>query len=144
MAYDADLARTLSQIGRLEQSVAKLAEIPRKIAEDVAPEINRLIQKQFSEGKDPYGRAWAPLKASTLKTGRKPPPLTDTRKMRDGTKVYVIRANYAGLRIVVGEPYGYFHQVGTKNMKARPILPQYGIPAAWKRALDESARRVVR
>lgn len=144
MAFDAELAKTLSQIARLEQSVAKLAEIPRKIAEDVAPEINRLIQKQFDEGKDPYGRAWAPLKKSTLDMGRRPPPLTDTRKMRDGTKVYVLRANYAGLRIVVGEPYGYFHQVGTKNMKARKILPDAGIPADWKRAFDDSARRVVR
>lgn len=144
MAFDTELAKTLSQIGRLEQSIAKLAEIPRKIAEDVAPTINALIQKQFDEGKDPYGRAWAPLKPSTLRSGRNPPPLTDTKRMRDGTKVYVLRANYAGLRIVVGEPYGYFHQVGTKDMVARRILPDAGIPAAWKQAFDASARRVSR
>lgn len=144
MAYDAGLAKTLSQIGRLEQTIAKLVEIPRKIAEDVVPEINRLIQKQFDDGQDPYGRPWAPLKKATIDRGRKPPPLTDTRKLRNGTKVYVLRANYAGLRIVVGESYGYFHQVGTKNMAARRILPSAGMPSTWKQAFDNSAKRVAR
>lgn len=138
---DPRLAVSLRQIGRLEELLRKLSEVPRHVAEDVAPEINRLVQAQFEDGKDPYGKPWAPLKKSTLKKGRRPPPLTDTRQLRNNTRVYPYRNS---IRVVVGMPYGYFHQVGTRNMAARRILPQAGMPKAWNEALKASFRKLAK
>jgi hypothetical protein len=107
--------------------------------------VTKLVQDQFDKGVDPYGRPWAPLAASTLAKGRRPPPLTETRRLREGTRAYVMRAHYAGLRVVVGAPYGYFHQVGFRvgrtKVKPRRILPQFGLPRAWSDALRAASRQ---
>lgn len=135
----------IAELGRLVQTIERLSEVPRRMAVIAAPRLTALLQDQFDKGVDPYGRAWAPLKPSTLARGRRPPPLTDTRKLRDATMVKVARY---GLRMVVGKPYGFFHQVGFRvhgtRVPPRRILPQYGFPAAWKRVLDESARQAAR
>jgi hypothetical protein len=135
----------IAELGRLVQTIQRLSEVPRKMAVIAAPKLSALLQDQFDRGADPYGRAWAPLKPSTIAKGRRPPPLTDTRKLREKTVVKV--AQY-GLRMIVGMPYGFFHQVGFKVSKTRVpprrILPQYGLPASWKRVLDESARQAAR
>lgn len=138
---DPRLAVSLRQIGRLEELLGKLAKIPSPVAKDVAPQISALVQKQFKEGTDPYGRPWRKLMRSTLNRGRTPPPLTDTGKLRDGTKAYAIGN---AVHVVVGMPYGYFHQVGTRRMVARRILPQAGMPKAWNEALKTSFRKLAK
>jgi hypothetical protein len=143
-----DAMVALREIGRLEKTLEKLAELPRKLAASAAPEINGLLQRQFTRGEDPYGTPWRPLRKATLAKGRHNPPLTDTGALRSGTRVYLMRARYAGLRIVVGADYGYFHQVGFRvgrtKVAPRRILPDRGIPASWKVALDRAARRLAR
>jgi phage gpG-like protein len=135
----------IAELGRLIQTIERLSEVPRKVAVIAAPKLTRLLQAQFRAGTDPYGRAWAPLKASTLAKGRRPPPLTDKKRLRDGTMAKVARY---GIRMVVGAPYGFFHQVGFRNgrtrVPARRILPQTGYPVAWKRVLDDAARQAAR
>jgi hypothetical protein len=141
----------LSSIGQLQRVLDRLIELPRKLAAEVKPDLDRLLDAEFAAGRDPYGRAWAPLRPATIATGRRPPPLTGfTRELRDGTRVTLGRGNSAGLRIAVGAPYGYFHQVGYVNARSgrrvppRRILPQQGIPAAWRLALQRAASRLAR
>jgi len=138
----------VAQLGRLERVIEELAYAPRKVAVVAAPKLTRLLQQQFRRGEDPYGRPWAPLRPSTLARGRRPPPLTDTRRLRDGTKATPYPGGRAGIRLKVGRPYGYFHQVGFRvgrtRVPPRRILPQFGMPAAWREALAEAAREVGR
>ena len=51
-----------------------------------------------------------------------------------------VKVARAGARLQLGAPYGYFHQVGTRNMVARRIFPQFGPPASWREILRASAR----
>lgn len=141
----------LQEIGRLTDAIRKLSDLPRAVALDAAPELNREIGREFSEARDPYGRPWAPVKPSTLarrRVSRGGPPLTDTRQLRDGTTVEPRAGGRAGLLIRLGAAYGYFHQVGFRagktSVPARRILPQFGLPAFWRRVLEDSARRCAR
>jgi len=140
----------LSEIGRLEKVLDRLIDLPRKVAAEAKPEIDRLLRQQFRQGVDPYGKPWAPLRPATLDTGRRPPPLSASGLLRSGTKVMLGGGNRAGLRIQVGAPYGYFHQVGFRNarterpVKPRRILPQFGMPRAWSAALHRAASRIAR
>ena len=136
----------IESIARLQRVLHDLALVPRKVAAMAAPRLTRPLQAQFRAGKDPYGNNWAPLKPSTLKTGRRPPPLTGfTRELRDGTKAVQGRA---GVRLHVGARYGYFHQVGFRAGKTRVpprrILPQFGLPKEWRIILVRSAREAAR
>lgn len=138
-------------IGRLQQTIRRLSDLPRATAEEAQEPLNRLLREEFRNGTDPYGRAWAPVKSSTiarrLRT-KSSTPLTDTRALRDGTRVDLRDGGRAGLTIRTGAPYGYFHQVGFRvgrtNVPARPVLPDRGIPAPWRRVLEAAARRAAR
>lgn len=123
------------------KSLRGLEDLIPSIAAEAIPEIARLIEEQFEQGHDPYGKPWAPLRPATLAKGRHPPPLTDTGYMRES--VYVT-ATSDGLRITVDGP-SFFHQHGTDRMRARPILPdkQARLPESWERAIDDAAARAV-
>ena len=114
--------------------------MPKKLAVVAAPLISAELRDQFRAGVDPYGRAWAPLRPSTLRR-HGPPPLTDTRKLADGTKAFPSRA---GIAIVLGAPYGAFAQMGFRvkgtRVPPRRILPNRGMPAKWRAILDRTAR----
>jgi hypothetical protein len=147
----ANAMQAIAEIGRLQATMDRLAQVPRRAATIAAPGLTRLLQAEFREGKDPYGRAWAPLRPATLATGRRPPPLTGfTRALKRGTRAEQPRANYAGIRLVVGAPYGYFAQVGFRNARtgtrvpSRRILPQHGVPRAWSAVLDRAVSQAAR
>jgi hypothetical protein len=146
MPYRGSAAMAISQIGKLQQLLTRMSDIPRRTAVDAAPKIEALVQAQFRAGTDPYGRSWRRLMPSTIAKGRKPPPLSDTKALRDGTRVFARAAHRAGIVIQLGESYGYFAQVGFRVGKtvvpARRILPQFGLPDSWRRALESSAREM--
>jgi phage gpG-like protein len=120
------------------KAVRGLARVPSQAAAGAAEEIAALIQQEFDAGRDPYGDAWADLMPATLDKGRSPPPLTDDGDLRDVD----VRAQVgAGIAIELGEPYGAFHQIGTRTMKARPILPVHGLPDTWRRAIADEVDR---
>lgn len=115
--------------------MARLARVPSQTAGRAAPAIAHLIDQEFTTGRDPYGRAWAPLKQSTLAKGRRPPPLTDTGAMRAGVDVKPMQG--AGIAITFANAVpAVFHQGGTRKMVARPPLPGGTFPATWARALE--------
>ena len=134
--FHGNLAQALRSIGQLEQTLAELDVMPRKLAIDVAPKITRLLQRQFSRGTNPYGRRWAKLASG------KPSHLTETGRLRDGTRAGPMPGGRAGVRVILGARYGYFHQTGTRHMPARRILPQMGMPADWREVFDASARKL--
>lgn len=138
----------IEAIGRLKETIRRLSDLSRATAEEAREPLNTFLQQQFRAGTDPYGKPWAPVKPSTLarrKVSRSSTPLTDTATMREGTLVEVRSGGRAGLVIKAGAAYSYFHQVGFRvyraRVPARPVLPDRGIPAAWRRVLDDAARR---
>lgn len=132
--------RAMSDVKR---AVEELARLPRKLSVAAAVPLSGLLRNQFVTGVDPYGAPWAPLKPSTLRQ-HGPPPLTVTGALRAGTKVEPMGGSRAGIKITVGAPYGAFHQVGFRvgrtRVPARRILPNRGIPRAWREVLDRNAR----
>ena len=125
---------------QVRRTLDELARLPKKLAVTAAPLISAELRDQFRTGTDPYGKPWAPLKPSTLKK-HGPPPLTDTRKLADGTKAFPSRH---GIAIVLGAPYGAFAQtgfrVGRTRVPPRRILPNRGMPAKWREILTRTAK----
>lgn len=119
-----------------------LAGIASQIAAPVARRIRRQIALNFSAGVDPYGRAWAPLAARTLAKGRHPPPLTDTRRGREGIRVFPL--NRTGVGITSDVDYMGVHQDGAAHIPARKFLPELALPPAWKRIWQEELSRAAR
>ncbi len=135
------MANDFKSLDRLAATLRDLAHIPSQVSTEVSKEISKELTKEYTSGSDPYGKPWAPLKPSTLKKGRHPPPLTDTGRMKSGTKAVPLPG--AGVGIVVGAPYGVYHQTGTKNMEARPILPNKGMPAKWREIVKRVAGKAI-
>ena len=134
-----DMRAASAALKTIALSLRQLSRVPAQASEDASTKIAGLIQQGFDRGVDPYGRPWAPLKASTLAKGRTPPPLTDTRELR---KAEVKPAKGAGVSVKLGAQYGAFHQVGFhvhgKPVPARPPLPAHGLPKEWNAAIRES------
>ncbi len=129
------------KLGQLAENLRRLAELPDETAKRVAPELARLTQEQFDAGTNPYGRAWAGLAPSTLAKGRTPPPLTDTRAMRNSVE-FVPRPG-EGLVGLAGFPAG-IHQAGSPKTKlpARQIFPAGTFPRTWRTAIEKAAHEV--
>lgn len=141
-------AQFASALDGVIRTLERLAYVPRRVAVIAAPHISRLLEQQFRDGRDPYGVAWAPLRKSTLARGRRPPPLTDTGRLRGGTVARPRAGGRAGVELRTGAPYGKFAQVGfrvgTARVKPRRIFPDRGLPREWSRVLNDSARMAAR
>ncbi len=133
-----NLSNCLAWMGKLERTIQELGRMPRKLSIAVAPQITTELRKQFDRGTDPYGRKWRKLSTGS------PSYLTKTGRLKRGTKAMPMAGGRAGVRIVVGAPYGIFHQTGTANMPARRILPQQGMPASWRVAITREMRRLLK
>jgi hypothetical protein len=135
------------ELAKLKNLMERMSKLPDVLAVEAAPGITRLLQDEFERGVDPYGRAWAPLAASTLARGRRAPPLTDTRRLRNGTQAYALPGK--GLRLGMGAGYGVFHQIGFRNHRggrpvpARRIFPRASLPKSWVKILNDAARVIV-
>jgi len=123
-----------SELGKLIDNLDKLAEVPSRASGEVARELTKELQIEFATGTDPYGKPWAPLKPSTLARGRHPPPLTASGALARGTEVTPMQ--HAGVQIVLGMPYGFFHQRGTVKMEARKPLPDKAMPRQWQQIIN--------
>lgn len=131
---DAGLA-ALRSIGK---AMRQLARVPSQVAPGASESIRGLIVGKFATGTDPYGNPWAPHLASTTERWGAHPLLDLTGDLKD---VEVSPAAGSGISVTLGADYGAFHQIGTRYMTARPILPTHGLPDAWSRAIaDESER----
>jgi hypothetical protein len=125
----------------LASALHGLQRVPSQAARQAAADIAGLLEQQFDEGRDPYGNAWAELAESTLAKGRTPPPLTDSGAMRASTDVAPSAG--AGLTITLGAAYATYHQTGTANMPARPILPEDELPPEWLDMIANAVQEAV-
>ena len=129
--------------GALVARLRDLEDVPSQAATAAAKSIGKLIDEEFSAGENPYGKAWAALRPATLAMGRRPPPLTDTGKMRAGVKVKA--AQNAGIVITIDAEYAKFHQTGTDNMAQRAILPAgRELPEDWQDAIEDAFEKTLR
>ncbi len=131
-------------MGSLAEEIKKLEAIaaaPPKIAALAASQIATAVDREFAQGSDPYGDAWAALSESTTSKGRFDPPLNDTGAMKGSATA---SAEGTSVRVTVEEPAN-FHQSGTADMPARPILPTDGgaLPDAWNAAYEAAAKRIL-
>lgn len=133
-----NLADCLAKMGKLERTLAELDALPRRLSVAVSPTVTKELQKEFARGADPYGRKWR-----KLATG-KPSHLTESGRLRKGTRAAPLPGRRAGVRILLGAKYAVFHQTGTRIMPARKILPERGLPAAWRTAINREAARLAR
>ena len=137
-----DLSQCLKWMGDLERTLARLDVLPRRVAEKAAPGLTKLLQRQFVQGANPYGRKWR-----KLATGA-PSHLTESGRLRRGTRAAPLPGRRAGVRILLGAPYAIYHQTGTRHMPARKILPERGMPAAWaavlRKAMKQAAAEALR
>ena len=117
---------------RLGENLGKLAQVPSRIARPICVGINEQIQKQFDEGKDPYGTPWKPLKPSTVK--RKG---GDTRILiRTGELLAAIASQ------LVSIDYLGYHMTATANRVARPVFPhRNGLPKTWTEIIQREWRK---
>jgi hypothetical protein len=136
----------LSQMGQLVERLRDLTGVPSRAAGPVADRIDGLLQEEFDAGRDPYGTAWQGLSEVTLDRGRTPPPLTDTRGMRDSAAVRPL--SRAGVGVTIAHPAAP-HQTGWSGPvgsgPARPILPARSeLPATWSDAIADEVRKEFR
>lgn len=123
-------------------ALRELAKVPAQIAPAVAKRIKQDIERYFSAGQDPYGKAWATLRPATLAKGRRPPPLTDTGRGRSGIRVSPTQG--AGLQITSDVPYLVYHMRATANRAARKFLPEGVLPAKWFKIWQEELDKKIK
>jgi hypothetical protein len=130
----AALAKVIKSLGTIAKD-----SIPT-IAIKGAVELNKVVEIQFSQGVDPDGRSWTDLKASTLKKGRKPPPLTASGRMRR-----TARAVPSAKKITEKIPFpAPIHQAGSANMAARRMVPVGNfLPRSWSEPLERVGVEVI-
>lgn len=121
MSLTGDFAKLQTMIAAFEEAGA--SDFTGALGKNLAAETISLVQREFRSQSDPYGAAWAPLKA------RSGMILSDTGHLRGSVTV---AGSSTEVRVVIGASYGAYHQRGTRRMPARPILPREGdIPSAW-------------
>lgn len=144
MGAEHPLYGALEDMGGLADRLGELAQVPSRIARDVAADLNKLIAQEFTSGRDAYGQPWHPLKKRTLlKHG--PPPLTHTGEMRGGT--FAKPGQGSGIVLEAPFPAG-IHQTGAGTpseqdpgeqwgMHARPIFPDGDeLPKSWEAVIE--------
>lgn len=139
------------RLARLREKLADARGLNLAASDYVAEEIDTELEAQYAGGFDPYNEGWAELAPSTLAGGRTPPPLTDTARMRRGSRALPgVKGLGGGVTVRVTRSGGNpavpnFHQEGTERMPARMIVPRAGepLPPAWHSAVYRGAGRAV-
>lgn len=124
---------------RLNARLARLAEVPKKLNEKVAEEIDKDAAETFAAGQDPYGVPWAP-RVREPKDGH--PLLDDTGKMKGSRRVRPRGDGDIDFRY--DDPKSVYHQHGTRNMAARTLVPKRGLPNRWRDAIKELFAKSIR
>jgi hypothetical protein len=113
--------------------IAKFAaEVPQRLAKELAPMLDERARDMFTNEADPYGNPWAPLKASTVRR-KKGNSVILYRSNNLGPGTYVL---YTGRRLVFtygpAAQYAQDGDEGRGNRSPRLLAPTFGIPKSWK------------
>ena len=101
------LVVTVQQDKDLVEAIRKKLAKPGVILKKIGADMVKETGKRFSQGKDPDGNKWEPVKKQTLarrKMTKKKTPLTDTRALRKSVKQKV---NKGSKSVVVKGNTGY-------------------------------------
>jgi hypothetical protein len=113
------------------------AEVPQRVAKELAPMLDERARDMFANEADPHGNPWAPLKASTVRR-KKGNSVILSRTNNLGPGTYVL---YTGRRLVFtygpGAQYAQDGDQGRGNRPPRYLAPLFGVPKSWK----EDAKR---
>ncbi len=126
-----------NKIGQLAQRLRKMAGVPQRTAFLFAPELAAFLREGFESGTTPFGEPFKPLKASTLKKGRKPPPLTAS-----GAAKSALTVTPKGTTDKASLP-GYLRYHITTG---RAIIPKagQGWPNKWSLAIKGLGEKAIR
>ena len=125
----------MSSTANLKKFAASLRELPlvvgHRVAKAAAPILTSLVLETSSASEDAYGVGWTPGESGQVVTLRK------SGALLDGVRYVAIGQK---LRLALTTRYAKY-QVGR-----RPVTPRQGeaLPPAYARALDTTARRVIR
>ncbi|MBK6463542.1 MAG: hypothetical protein IPF92_21445 [Myxococcales bacterium] len=125
----------MSSTANLKEFAASLRELPRvvghRVAAACAPVLTALVVDTSDASADAYGAAWAPGADGQTVTLRK------SGALLNGVRYVAIGSK---LRLALTTKYAKY-QVGR-----RPVTPRQGeaLPPAYARALDTTARLVIR
>jgi hypothetical protein len=134
-------------MGQLAENIGKLGSVPSRASRMAADGIASLIESEFEEGHDPYGREWQALTEATLekRSQTTEPPLTDVGDMRRSLRVRP-RAG-AGIGITIDHPAAP-HQTGWNGTQgtgpSRMILPGMKMPVEWRETIDGAVAATVK
>lgn len=135
------MAGVARRFGEYARALAALAKVPATTAREAAGDIDKLLDKQFATGTDPYSKRWAPLRPASLLRGRKPPPLSRGR-VRASARAYPLSG--AGIGLEVSDGTAGFHNTGTSRMAKRRLLPDRALPVKWKDAIEKRYKAALR
>lgn len=118
----AELARLIERVGTLQAAALDGAQRSAAV-------LGAEVQQGFDDGVDPYGNPWVEVKPATLarrKQKKTPPPLTDTREMRDS-----MQARASGLEVSIEVTKPSAPAAPQALQRRRPMLPVDALPARW-------------
>jgi len=134
--------RALNALG---QRARNLSPAFREIGAGVADE----ARLGFKGSQDPYGRAWQPLKSSTLAARRKgkgsgsAKPLLDTGRLRNSISFELL--GQSGVVIGTNVKYGTIHQFGGMAGRSRKVpIPARSFLATRERGIPREYGEIIR
>jgi phage gpG-like protein len=153
------VVRNLQALRDLQRKLdaASRARLMPETVKRIAAAFDKQVKDEFRYSRDPYGRAWKPVRRNRLRDQRArarrvkrglPPrqdkPLIDSGRMR--ASIYS-RAVGTEVRISIPVDYASFHQYGTRVIARRQILPEKstgGLPPKWKLAAEKEVNAVLK
>jgi hypothetical protein len=128
-------------LARIREIAGGIAGLSKATLPAVSAAMGKSVRALISEGFDkrqaPDGKAWKEREQRQTW-----PLLEKTGKMRRGWRVAV---SSKGLKTSNRTKHTKFHQDGTRNMVARPMVPSKGrrLPERWRIAILRSAKNAV-
>lgn len=127
--WETELDRTARALRGLSRSIATHA------LEAAADDIDADLERSFSSGRDPEGKAWA-----ARKSGGSWPLLNKTGRLKGSRRVTVKRRF---INITYADPVSAYHQTGTVHMRRRRLLPER-FPTRWLKMIRARVRSLVK
>lgn len=124
MRFEVDLSQTKTFESALTRAIAACSDLS-PLMSDIGTYVKGRLEQGFASESDPYGKAWSPLAASTLRQKVGGSILTDKGAMR-GSLTSIPSAQQ--VEVGVSAPYAKFHQRGTSKMPQRGMVPDKGLP----------------
>lgn len=125
----------LAELQRLRAQLRELPGVRARVVKRAVPQIAALVDAQFAGQHDPYGVPWAAHAPETIRRWGSHPVLTLSGAMHGGAQV---TSTSDAITVRVDSP-AHFHQGGTANMTARPVVPDSrGVPPTWITVLTDS------